>query len=139
MTATRRSLVAIVLGYAVLKVAPVTMLVYWPVETQIEGDTVTHFRVFPMDTFGLPRPRISFVETVKPLTHGHNDGQVCQDAGGPFPYDKRSEYGSWSIPWAAPCLSDSKGYVWRAQWTWHLGSFKVGPTHAEKVVLKGRD
>jgi len=137
MTATRRSLVAIVLGYAALKVAPVTMLVYWPVETQIDGDTVTHFRSFPGDVLGLPRPRISYIETVKPLTQGYNGGQVCQDTGGPFPYDKQSGYGTWSIPWAAPCLPDPKGYIWRAQWKWHLGAFEFGPAHAEKIVLKG--
>lgn len=139
MVATRRSLVAIVLGYASLKVAPVTLIAYWPVDTRIDGFDVTHYRLFPGDTLGLPRPNISYVETVAPMTLGHNGGHVCQDEGGPFPYDKSGSHGSWNIPWAAACLSDPRGYVWQAHWTWHLGGFELGPTSAEKIVLKGND
>lgn len=134
---TRKLLLTGIISYAVLTIAPVTRLVYWPVETEVRNETVTHFRSFPMDALGLPRPRISFVEIVKPLTPGHNGGQVCQDTGGPLKYDKQTGYGAWEIPWAAPCLSDPQGFVWQAQWTWHLGALELGPAQHEKIVLKG--
>jgi hypothetical protein len=136
---TRRTLVGLAAVYIASQVLPVTHIAYWTSEVWIDEAQVTVDRTFPGDWLGLPRPNISFVETVKPLTQGHNGGQVCEVEGGPFRYESDDPLGRWQIgAWAAQCLDDPAGYRWSAQWTWHLGSFKFGPAHAQKIVLKGR-
>lgn len=118
------------------QILPVTRLVYNPQQVSIEGSTVTLYRSFPLDRLGLPRPRISYVETVRPLTTGHNGGHTCLSRGGPFQYGSAAEFGEWQIPWAAACLSDPNGYVWEASWTWHLGQFTFGQTTLKIRVLQ---
>lgn len=123
-------------AWSALLILPVTRLVYAPVDVQIDGDTVRVFRTFPGDRIGLPRPRISYVETVQPLTADHNGGRVCRDTGGPFVYSQTAPVGSWTIPWAETCLDDPSGFVWTAEWTWHIGELRVGPTSLTTRVLR---
>lgn len=121
----------------VLSVLPISRLVIAPVDVSITGQDVRMVRSFPTDALGLPRPRISYVETVTPLTHGHNGGHFCEDHGGPTRYSKQTQLGRWSIQWAAPCLDDPIGYRWEACWTWHVGVFKFGATCLPKRFLNG--
>lgn len=133
---TRRALFGVAAVYIASQALPVTKLVYWPSEVWIDGSEVTVDRSFPGDMLGLPRPRISFVETVHPLTDGHNDGQVCQVSGGPFVYDSDEPLGRWKMgDWADECLNDPKGYRWAAEWTWHIGGFTLGNVRLEKTVI----
>jgi len=113
--------------YLAAQVLPATRLAYNPSVVEITGQQVILFRSFPGDALNLPRPRISYLEKVRPLTPGHNLGRPCVDQGGPFRYDVQEAPVSWEIPWAEPCLSDPLGYVWEATWTWHLGVFTFGP------------
>lgn len=122
--------------YLAAQVLPVTRLAFDPQEVQIEGDQVTLVRTFPADALGLQRPRISYVEEVRPLSPSHNGGHPCTEAAGPFRYDAEEPLGSWSIPWAAACLDDPRGYVWEATWTWHVGVFTFGPVTLSTRVLK---
>lgn len=126
----------IVVILALLKILPVTMLVFYPHDAVIENSEVTMYRTFPLDTIGAPRPTLSYVEYVKPLTTGHNDGQVCQSSGGPFQYNRAEATGRWGITeWAADCLDDPHGFIWEARWTWWLLGFAFGPvSHTETVV-----
>jgi len=117
-------------------IAPFSRLVYNPEAVEIAGDKVTMYRSFPGDTLGLPRPWLSYVETVRPLTPEHNGGQSCTDKGGPFKYDRAGPVGDWSIEWAADCTSDIKGFAWSARWYWHVGAIKFAPATFEHVVLK---
>lgn len=134
---TRRTLVGLAAVYIASQVIPVTRAVYWPSEVWIEESKVTVERHFPGDFLGLPRPRISFVEAVDPLTPGHNDGQFCKAKGGPYLYGSDDPLGEWDIKeWAAPCLDDPAGYRWSAEWTWHLGGFTFGPARLRKTVIK---
>lgn len=137
---TRRTLVGLAAVYIGSQVLPVTRAVYWPSEVWIDGAEVTVDRAFPGDFLGLPRPRISFTETVDPLSQEHNSGQVCEVEGGPFRYSSDEPLGRWQIgEWAAPCLDDPAGYRWSSQWTWHLGGFTFGPTGISKAVIKQGD
>lgn len=126
----------VVMWYA-LHILPVTGLVYQPEEVDINGTKVTLVRSFPMDQNTNWRPSLSYQETVQPLTPLHNGGQVCEDQGGPFPYERSSAVGTWDIrSWAAPCLDDPLGYVWTARWYWHTGNMKLGPvTLSQRFIL----
>lgn len=125
-----------VLGVA-SQVLPVTRLVIAPEDVEIRGYHVTAYRSFPMDAFGLPRPRLSYIETVTPLSPDHNGGARCERTGGPFQYTKVDPVGRWQIPWAVPCLSDPQGFTWCAVWTWHVGNLTFGPTSKCKRIIKG--
>ena len=118
-----------------LQAAPVTRLVYHPQSVAIEGAQVVLHRSFPGDAIGLPRPVMSYVETIRPLTPGHNGGHPCTRPGGPFRYSSEAPVGRWSIAWAAPCLDDPLGYEWSARWTWHLGILRLGPVSLTHTVL----
>jgi hypothetical protein len=107
-----------------LSLPPMSRLAIHPITASVSGDIVTIHRVFPSDTFRLPRPQLSYVETVKGLSAGNNGGHICIDASGPFRYTSKEQVGDWSIPWAADCLDDPRGYVWEACWTWHIGVFR---------------
>jgi hypothetical protein len=122
-------------AYIGSQVLPVSRLAIQAQEVTITGATVLIKRSFPADIFGLPRPRLSYVETVRGLTASHNDGHSCADRGGPFRYDNAKDAGTWKIEWAAPCLSDPFGYTWEACWTWHLGSVEFGATCKGIIVL----
>jgi hypothetical protein len=116
--------------------APVTRLVFAPQTMEIVGGEVHLVRRFPGDTLGLPRPSLSYVEVVRPLTPTHNAGQSCQDEGGPFPYTRATPVGVWNITaWAADCLSDPVGVEWYARWTWHVGDLRLGPVKRRQVVI----
>ena len=117
-------------------VAPFSRLAYNPDAVEIAGDKVTMYRAFPGDRIGLPRPLLSYFETVRPLTSDYNGGQSCTDRGGPFKYDRAGPVGDWSIEWAAECTSDPVGFVWSARWYWHVGAIKFAPITFEHVVLK---
>ena len=115
---------------------PVSRLAYEPIQVDIIGDEVILQRNFPGDRLGLPRPILSFTETVTPLTQTHNGGHVCEMAGGPFRYSRADEVGQWAISWAADCLNDPQGFRWSAQWRWHLGAIQFGPVSKSKTVLR---
>ena len=140
MTALDRALLfigwGIVVAVVLTMLLPVTRLVYHPIEVQIIGDEVTLRREFPGDKFGFPRPVLSYVETVKPLTQAHNGGHPCEASGGPFRYTRADDVGRWSIDWAADCLSDPQGFVWSAYWRWHLGSVQFGAASKSRTVLR---
>ena len=127
----------------VVTTAPVSRLAINPVSAQITGDVVQVQRHFPGDTFGLRRPLISYVETVKGFSPQTNSGHVCKDMAGPFRYSEAKTIGQWSMPWAAECLADPDGYVWEACWTWHLGMIRFGAvcmsrTHITQEIQIGR-
>lgn len=133
----------LITGWAVtavvaLKVLPVSWIAINPTAVEIIGDQVQVYRTFPMDALGLPRPHISYTETVKPLTQSHNGGQFCDDAGKPVRYSRPEAVGKWSIPWAADCLNDPQGYCWEARWTWHIGGLSFGPVSPSKTVINQR-
>lgn len=115
--------------------APFTRAVYNPTAVEIHGDQVTVYRTFPGDAFGLPRPSISYAETITPLTQAHNGGHPCVERGGPFQYSRADPVGRWSIEWAADCLSDPQGYRWSARWYWNVGILKFGPAELDHVVI----
>ena len=117
------------------QVLPLTRLAYGPQDVVITGDQVTMYRSFPGDALGLPRPRISYLEKVMPLTPGHHGGHPCVEEGGPFRYGQAEPVGSWAIPWAAGCLNDPHGYAWEATWTWHLGVLTLGSTSISHRVF----
>jgi len=117
-----------------LQALPVTRLVYQPDTVEIVGDDLTLYRDFPADSWTNWRPRISYVEIVRPLTATHNGGQSCQKEGGPFRYTR--EFGNWSIDWAADCLDDPEGFMWSAYWYWHIGALRVGPTSLYQRTLR---
>lgn len=125
-----------VVALSLVFVLPTTRLVYHPTHVEIVGDQVTLYRHWPWDEWGFKRPRISYVETIRPLTTGHNGGHPCVDQGGPFRYSAADDVGTWDIPWAADCIDDPLGYIWSADWHWHIGQVKVGPTHLSKRVLR---
>lgn len=131
-----RAMFVVGLTILALWVVPVTRLVYAPHAVEVVGDQVTMYRTFPLDALGLPRPRLSYVETVRPLTPSHHDGQSCTDAGGPFQYTRDDEVGRWQIPWAVGCLSDPRGFIWSASWTWHIGGLTVGPVSLSDTFLR---
>lgn len=135
---TRRVLALIATVYILSQILPITRMVYWPSKVGIEKGQVTLVRYFPGDTLNLPRPRISYVETVTPLSGvEHNGGQFCQDTAAAKKYTSKREVGQWDItPWAKDCLSDPLGYKWSASWTWHLGVFTFGSTSLNHTVLK---
>ena len=126
------------LGLLLIVLSPhFARIAYWPSYVEIKNGEVRLERTFPMDALGLPRPRISYVETVKPITQSHNGGHVCEDKGGPFRYTQAKPIGRWNISlWAMDCLDDPMGYRWEADWWWHLGALKIGPIHKELLVLK---
>lgn len=125
-----------VVSYVALQTLPVTRLVYNPQQVVISDGEVAVSRSFPTDRFGLPRPRISYVETVRPVTQSHHGGQSCQDRGGPFRYSRAENVGVWSIDWASNCLDDPRGFTWSAHWYWHIGAMKVGPISLTHRVLR---
>jgi hypothetical protein len=124
------------LAAIVLSLAPLSRLAIHPITVSVSGEVVTIHRAFPSDTFGLPRPQLSYIETVKGLSVGHNDGHICLDASGPFRYTTKEQVGSWSIPWAADCLDDPRGYVWEACWMWHLGAIRLSPVCAQYTKIR---
>lgn len=119
-----------------LQALPITALVYDPQTVEISGDRVTVARDFPADEWTNWRPRLSYIETVRPLTTGHNGGQSCEDPGGPFRYSSAEAVGQWSIGWAANCLDDPQGFTWSAYWYWHIGALRVGPVSLYQRVLR---
>jgi hypothetical protein len=119
--------------------APLSRIAYNPQAVEIGNSQVTMYRSFPLDTLGLPRPNLSYIETVKPLTQAHNGGQRCADAGGPFRYTRADPVGEWSIAWASDCISDPVGYQWTAQWTWHIGRIRLGPVSFSHTVLRSAE
>ena len=123
-------------AWGAAQVLPITRLAFHPEAVEINGDQVTLYRTFPGDAWGLPRPRMAYVETVRPLTQAHNGGQICSDESDPFRYTRAEEIGRWSIDWAADCLSDPMGYVWSAEWSWYIGRFGVGPASLSTTVLR---
>ena len=111
-----------------LSLAPISRLAINPITATVIGGTVTLQRQFPGDTLGLPRPQLSYVETVKGLSAGHDGGHVCIDAAGPFRYTAKEQVGEWGIDrWASECLDDPVGFVWEACWRWHVGAFVLSP------------
>lgn len=126
----------LVILIALTQLLPVTRIALWPQKVVISGSDVKVYRFFPGDYIRAPRPHISYVETVKPLTLSHNGGQTCQDNGGPFQYIQEQGAGRWNIePWAAPCLNDPNGYVWTARWTWHIGGLSVGSVRLSETFF----
>jgi len=121
----------------VFQTAPLTRIVYNPQSVQIHDSTAVVYRSFPMDHIGLPRPWLSYVETIRPLTEAHNGGQACTQRGGPFEYAHEGEVGTWSIAWADACLSDPLGYRWASEWTWHVGRMELGPVKLSQTFLRG--
>lgn len=119
-----------------LQIVPFSALAIHPKQVTVEGDQVTLVRSFPMDSAGLPRPWLSYVETVRPLTPDHNGGQICEQKRGPFQYTEKNPVGTWSIEWASDCLSDPQGFTWAASWTWWLGNLRLGPTDFDTRVLR---
>jgi hypothetical protein len=119
-----------------LQTLPITALAIKPESVSIEGDQVTLVRDFPTDAMGLPRPWLSYVETVRPLTQGHNGGHICEQKAGPFRYSENNPVGTWSIAWASDCLSDPQGFTWSASWTWWIGNLQLGPTDFRTRVLR---
>lgn len=118
----------IALIWIAMQITAVTRLVYNPQAVSIHEGKVSLLRKFPGDRFGLPRPRLSYVETVVPLTEGHYGGHFCVYSDGPVLYDSPSGSKTWDISkWASGCLSDPSGVVWSAAWYWHFGSLKLGP------------
>jgi hypothetical protein len=118
-------------------VLPVTGLLFRPEHVEIVGDQVVLQRSFPGDRIGLPRPVMSYVETVKPLTPAHNGGHVCQHSSqAPFRYGSTEVVGKWSIDSAAACLTDPLGFTWDARWTAHVGVIPLGPVSKETTVLR---
>lgn len=134
---SRRVLMGVAAAYIASQVLPATRLVYWPSDVWIEAADVTVDRSFPGDMLGLPRPRVSYIESVTPLSRAaHNGGRFCQDVGGPKTYGSEAQYGQWSIEgWASECLSDPLGYRWDAEWTWHLGGLTFGSASLSKTVI----
>lgn len=128
----------VIVVYVVLQILPVSALSIWPQQALVEGYEVTMHRVFPGDFLGLPRPRLSYVEVVKPLTPTHNDGHPCSHKDGPFRYSRGENVATWGIPWATDCLNDPVGFVWTADWTWHIGSFTVGSVSHKETILRAR-
>ena len=121
----------------VFQTAPLSRIAYNPQAVEIYEDHVTMYRSFPLDALGLPRPQISYSETIRPITEAHNGGQSCTDQGGPFQYTRAGDVGMWSIAWAADCTSDPAGFHWSAEWTWHIGRIKLGPAKFSQTFLKG--
>lgn len=115
---------------------PTTRLVFAPGQPAIVGGEVFLPRTFPGDRFGLPRPRMGYVETVSGLTPGWNGGHKCQDSSRrPFRYTSPNPVGQWSIDWAAACMSDPTAFVWQATWTAYLGVIPLGPVSREITVF----
>lgn len=104
---SRRTLTGLAVVYVASQVLPVTRLAYWPSEVWIDGSEVTVERHYPGDWLGLPRPQVSYVETVTPISGiGHNDRHNCQDARGAKRYT-RPELTSWDISsWAAGSIDE---------------------------------
>jgi hypothetical protein len=123
------------IGWYGLQVLPFTSLVYRPEAVEVSNGEVTLARSFPGDALGLPRPRMSYVETVRPLSQTHNGGQSCSDAGGPFRYSRAEPIGVWKIDWARNCLSDPVGFEWSAFWYWHVGAIRLGPASLSQRTI----
>jgi hypothetical protein len=116
---------------------PVTGLLFRPQHVEITGDRVVLQRDFPGDRIGLPRPVMTYIETVKPLTPGHNGGHRCQHSPqAPFRYLSDEVVGQWSIAWAEPCLNDPLGFIWDARWTAYVGVIPLGPVNFSATVLR---
>lgn len=122
---------------AVLATAlPVSRLAYSPGAVEIVEQQLILERNFPGDSLGLPRPSLSYVETVKPISQDHNGGHACTMRGGPMQYTRSEPVGRWSLEWASDCLSDPLGFIWSSRWTWHLGMIQFGPVSASHRVLR---
>jgi len=119
----------------IFQTAPLSRIAYAPQTVTIVGEQVALIRSFPLDALGMPRPWLSYIETVRPLTQSHNGGHPCADRGGPFQYGNAEPVRTWSIAWASDCLNDPTGYRWSAQWFWHLGRVKLGPVNIVHTVL----
>ena len=120
----------------VFQTAPLSRIAYNPQAVEISDSQVTMYRSFPMDSLGLPRPWLSYVETVRPITEAHNGGHSCTEKGGPFEYTRAGDVGKWSIEWASACTSDPAGFHWSAKWTWHVGRITLGPVTYDQTVLR---
>jgi hypothetical protein len=119
-----------------LVVLPVSRLAIAPHTVEIAEGRVYLHRTFPGDALGLPRPVLTYIETVQPLTERHNGGHSCRDEGGPMRYTRAGPVGSWSIyPWAGNCINDPAGYRWEACWRWHLGAVRFGATCLDATVF----
>ena len=126
------------LAFVLANTLPVSRLAIHPISATVTtGGAVVVYRDFPGDLLGLPRPRISYIEAVAPLTPGHNGGHWCQMRAGPVQYSSAAPVGVWSIAgWAGRCLDDPAGFVWTACWTWHLGAWRAGATCLPLTVLR---
>lgn len=120
-------------------VFPASLVAFRPGAVTIADGAVVLERSFPGDRFGLPRPVMSYKETVRPLTHGHNGGHPCVQTGGPIRYTSPHPVGTWSLDWAAACLDDPAGFHWEAAWRWHIGAVVLGPVRSEATVLQLRN
>lgn len=78
----------VAVAVVVFQTAPLSRIAYNPQAVEFRGNDVVMYRSFPMDRLGLPRPWLSYVETIRPLTPAHNGGQSCTDRGGPFEYTR---------------------------------------------------
>ncbi len=121
---------------AAFQTAPLSRLVYSPQAVEIRGDDLVMYRSFPMDAIGLPRPWLSYVEIIRPMTMGYNGGHVCAQKGGPLQYTNADDVGAWSIAWASRCTDDPVGFTWSAQWSWHIGRVVLGPVKLSHTALK---
>jgi hypothetical protein len=131
--------VAVVMAALIGWVFPASRMAFNPGAVLIEDGTVTLARTFPGDSFGLPRPVMTYEETIRPLTPMHNGGHPCVQQGGPIRYVSASPVGAWSLDWADDCTSDPTGYYWEAAWVWHIGAFRLGPVRASHTVLRPAD
>ena len=120
----------------VFQTAALSRIAYNPQAVEISDSQVTMYRSFPLDALGLPRPWLSYVETVRPITEAHNGGHSCTQRGGPFVYTRAGDVGKWSIEWASACTSDPAGFHWSAKWTWHVGRITLGPVSFDQTVLR---
>lgn len=117
-------------------VFPASLIAFRPGAVTVADGAVMLERSFPGDAFDLPRPVMTYRETVRPLTPGHNGGHPCVQTGGPIRYTSPQPVGTWSLDWAAACLDDPAGFHWEAAWRWHVGAIQLGPVRAAVTVLQ---
>ena len=94
-----------------------------PQAATIDGTIVTVYRTFPAHgLLGVPRPLVSYRETVTPL----DNGRTCGD-GRTQRYVRPGDFGRWDIAeWAAPCMRGA--WLWHAEWQgWLFGLIPLQP------------
>ena len=128
----------IMAAFMLIFVSPITSAAIYPIAVSVTTESVSVRRVFLADYLGLPRPIISYDETVRPLTPLWNGGHPCSDLGGPFRYTSEQETAQWEIQWAADCTNDPVGFVYTVCWTWHVGMIEFGATCETVTYLAQR-